>query len=182
MGSGTNPHHALSQPLGRLIGELGCHLLTGGGEGVMEAVSETFFHVPDRKGKVIGIIRAGSTEHLGPERKPRHYKSFGPPNPWVEIPIFTHLPHSGSEGKEDLSRNHINVLSSDVIVALPGEAGTLSEVELTVEYQRPLILFLGADTINGRNAASFEREYSDSIQIAADVGEVEAKLRGFLRR
>ena len=180
MGSGTDPHRSLSLPLGRLIAELGCHLLTGGGEGAMEAVSDAFFHVPNRKGKVIGIIRAGSTEHLGPDKKLRHYKSFGPPNPWVEIPIFTHLPLSGSEGKEDLSRNHINVLSSDVVIALPGEAGTLSEVELAIEYQWPLILFLGADTVNGRCAASFQTGYSRSIQIAANIGEVEEKLRGFL--
>ena len=182
MGSGTNPHRTLSLPLGRMIAKLGCHLLTGGGEGVMEAVSEAFFHASDRKGQVIGVIRAGSTEHLGPEKKLRHYKLFGPPNPWVEIPIFTHLPHSGSEGKEDLSRNHINVLSSDVVIVLPGESGTLSEVELAIEYQWPLILFLGAETINGRQAASFQRDYPGSIQIAADVGEVERKLKSFLRR
>ena len=44
-----------------------------------------------------------------------------------------------------MSRNHINVLSSDVIVALPGDAGTLSEVELAVRYERPLIAFVESD-------------------------------------
>jgi hypothetical protein len=66
----------------------------------------------------------------------------GYPNPWVEIPIFTHLPLSGSQGTELLSRNHINVLSSDVIVALPGGPGTVSEVDLAKRYQRPVIAFL----------------------------------------
>ena len=44
-----------------------------------------------------------------------------------------------------MSRNHINVLSSYVIVALPGNAGTLSEVELAVRYERPVIAFVESD-------------------------------------
>ena len=69
----------------------------------------------------------------------------GYPNQWVEIPVLTHLPLSGERGMEPMSRNHINVLSSDVIVALPGDAGTLSEVRLAVRYERPVIAFVESD-------------------------------------
>ena len=39
-------------------------------------------------------------------------------------------------------RNHINVLSSDVVVALPGSAGTGSEVALALSYQRSVFCYL----------------------------------------
>lgn len=52
------------------------------------------------------------------------------PNPHVELAIATHLPVSGKEGMSASSRNHINILTSDAVVALPGSHGTASEVQL----------------------------------------------------
>ncbi len=63
----------------------------------------------------------------------------------VEIPVQTHLPLSGERGTEPLSRNHINVLTADVVVALSGDAGTLSEVQLALKYERPVIAFVESD-------------------------------------
>ncbi len=65
----------------------------------------------------------------------------GYPNPWVELAIYTHLPDSGHEGTLRSSRNHINVLSADAIVALPGEDGTESEMWLAVQYGVPIVAF-----------------------------------------
>ena len=113
MGSGTEPHAERARPLGMWLASEGVHLLTGGGGGVMAAVSRAFFEVPDRAGRVIGVLPA-STE-ASPPAPPSGY-----PNPWVEIPLLTHLSLSGARGTDPLSRNHLNVLSSDVIVALPG--------------------------------------------------------------
>jgi predicted Rossmann-fold nucleotide-binding protein len=56
--------------------------------------------------------------------------------------VQTHLPLSGHSGAEPMSRNHINVLSSNVLVALPGGSGTASEVALALRYGRPVIGFL----------------------------------------
>ena len=42
MGSGSHPHADLAEPLGRWLAAQGVHLLTGGGAGVMEAVSRAF--------------------------------------------------------------------------------------------------------------------------------------------
>lgn len=99
----------------------------------MSAVSRAFCEVPDRRGRVIGVLPG---EEGSARSKP------GYPNPWVEIPIYTHLVFSGKSGQELLSRNHINVLSSDVVIALPGSAGTSSEVALAVSYQRPVVCYL----------------------------------------
>ena len=67
---------------------------------------------------------------------------MGLSNQWIEIPIHTHLPLSGSRGAEQGSRNHINVLTATVIVALPGSHGTASEVQLALQYRKPLVAFL----------------------------------------
>jgi predicted Rossmann-fold nucleotide-binding protein len=68
----------------------------------------------------------------------------GYPNPWVEVAVFTHLPLSGQSGTDPMSRNHINVLSSKVLVALPGGPGTASEISLAIRYGKPVIAYLGA--------------------------------------
>jgi uncharacterized protein (TIGR00725 family) len=130
MGSGTESHEPESSQLGRWLAQEGVHVLTGGGGGVMAAVSRAFHETPGRKGLVIGVLP--SSERPGTPKP-------GYPNPWVEVPILTHLPSTGVHGGDATSRNHINVLSSDVIIALPGSAGTVSELELAVGYERPII-------------------------------------------
>jgi uncharacterized protein (TIGR00725 family) len=129
MGSGSNEHAELAVPLGAWIAERGFDLLTGGGGGVMAAVCRGFHGIADRRGVSIGILPAGP---------PNAY-----PNPWVDIAIHTHLPQRGEEGAGERSRNHLNVLSSHVLIALPGGAGTRTEVELARKYGRPLIAYLG---------------------------------------
>jgi uncharacterized protein (TIGR00725 family) len=135
MGSGTRPYRERTEVLGKWLAKKNVHLLTGGGGGVMTSVSRSFTHVPDRLGRVMGIIPGTVTES--------GYKPLrGYPNPWVEIPVFTHLPLSGTSGSEQMSRNHINILTSDVIVALPGGYGTSSEVRLALYYQKPVVAYL----------------------------------------
>lgn len=135
MGSGSRPQRDRAEPLGAWLARRGVHLLTGGGPGVMASVSRAFYQVPDREGLVMGILRSG--------REPGT-DADGYPNPWVELPVRTHLPLSGERGGEQGSRNHINVLTSDVVVALPGGAGTASEVALAVAYGRPVVAWAGA--------------------------------------
>jgi uncharacterized protein (TIGR00725 family) len=134
MGSGVDEHDELARPVGELLAELGVNLLTGGGHGVMTAVSRAFVRSPRASGISIGVIPCASLSNRA-RQKP------GYPNPFVELPIFTHLPLSGDEGTADLSRNHINVLTSDAIVALPGGDGTASEVTLARRYGKPVMMF-----------------------------------------
>ena len=107
--------------LGRWIAQAGFHLLTGGGIGVMEAVSEGFCSVP-HEGCSIGIIPAGRPAHQYPNR-------------WVEIPILTHLKGANPRGPD--SRNHINIHTANAVVAFPGRGGTRAELELTVARKPP---------------------------------------------
>ena len=135
MGSAVERYDTLAGAVGTWIARQGFHLLTGGGEGVMAAVSEAFAAVPDRRGLVIGVL-PNAEDHA------RWSLPAGYPNRWVELAICTHLPLSGDRGTAPLSRNHINVLTADVVIALPGGPGTSSEVRLAVQYERPCMAFV----------------------------------------
>jgi len=130
MGSGSEAHDALARPLGALIARLGCHLLTGGGQGVMRAVASGFVPVRPRDGLSLGIL-PGDLE-TGKCRPPAGY-----PNDRVELAIRTHLSGRGEAGAG--SRNTVNILSADVLVILPGGAGTRSEAQLAVRFSKPAI-------------------------------------------
>lgn len=114
----------LAYELGRLVAHAGYVLLSGGGGGVMEAASKG---AAKEGGLVVGILPSESL------LDPQHAERF--PNPYVHIPIYT--------GMSD-ARNAINVKSSDIIVALPGGAGTLSELGLALKRDKSVIV-LGWD-------------------------------------
>ncbi|MYH53531.1 MAG: hypothetical protein F4139_11425 [Gemmatimonadetes bacterium] len=163
MGAGAHAHEDLAVPLGRRLARLPVHLLTGGGSGVMTSVSRAFAEVEGRAGLVIGVLPLA--EAIGVPEAGSDY-----PNRWVEVPIRTHL---GKLGADAFSRNHVNVLTPDVIIALPGSSGTASEVALSIHYGRPLVLF--GDL--GR-----ARDLPDTVATASSVDEVIAFVRDALTR
>lgn len=141
MGSGRRAWAERADVVGRTLAGLGVHLLTGGGGGAMAAVSRAFAETPGREGLVLGVLPATADD---PAASPPGY-----PNRWVEVAVRTHLPWSGRRGTEPLSRNHVNVLTADAVVVLPGSEGTRSEVELARRYGRPLVAFLDEDEMPG---------------------------------
>jgi uncharacterized protein (TIGR00725 family) len=161
MGSGTDEHDALSREIGELLASFGVNLLTGGGRGVMTSVSRAFVQAPRRRGICIGIIPCFSESE-------RSRPKDGYPNPYVELSIYTHLPYSGPRGKDDLSRNHINILSSVAVIALPGEQGTASEVSLAVDYKKPVIAYSPQKHL--------VEHFSNSVPRATTLREVEEFL------
>ena len=106
--------YQLAYELGALVAECGWILLNGGRDaGVMRASAEG---AKSRGGTTIGILPSASKEDA---------------NPFIDIPIVTNLADA---------RNLINVLSSDVVVACPGSAGTLSEVALALKNGKTVFL------------------------------------------
>ena len=100
--------------LGKLIARRGWILLNGGRNcGVMSASARG---AKKAGGTVIGVLAGANHRGASPD---------------LDIVIAT--------GMGD-ARNVINVLSSDVVVALRGGAGTLSEVALAIKNNRPVIL------------------------------------------
>lgn len=99
--------------IGRLVAEHDFVLVNGGRNvGVMDASARG---ASEAGGLVVGILPGDTTDGVS-----RH----------VDIAIPT--------GMGD-ARNAINVLASDVIVALPGGAGTISEVALALKAGRPVV-------------------------------------------
>lgn len=137
VGSGSRSHAERAGPLGEALARLGVHLITGGGGGVMAEVARSFTGIRPRRGLSVGILPAAEPQEEGPPGLPPGY-----PNPWVELPVTTHLAARGDEGRSPGSRNHLVVLTGDAVVALPGSAGTLSEVELSLVYARPVACHL----------------------------------------
>jgi uncharacterized protein (TIGR00725 family) len=124
----------------------------------MEAVSRAFAGVQPRAGLVIGVLPADLPDGVAVPRD-------GYPNPFVEIAVFTHLPLSGISGIDPRSRNHINILSSDVVVVLPGNEGTQSEMMLALRYGKPVIAFFGDHEV--------EWKPPPGVPLARTMGEVE---------
>jgi len=129
MGSGrsiTEAERGRAYRLGALIAERGWVLLTGGSAaGVMDAASQG---AHEAGGLVVGVLRsdhgAEASQHL-------------------DVAIRTGMGEA---------RNVINVLSSDVVIALPGGAGTLSEVALGIKAGKTVIV-LGWDPGNAMRAS-----------------------------
>ena len=165
MGSSTQAFEDLAEPLGRWLASIGVHLLTGGGVGSMEAVSHAFAQVRPREGLVVGVLPADLPDGIAVPRE-------GYPNESVEIAIFTHLPLSGITGTDPRSRNHINILSSDVVVVLPGNEGTESEMTLAVLYGKPVIAFFGDHEVDWRPR--------EGVPVARTLAEVERFVRDAL--
>jgi hypothetical protein len=111
-----------AQELGKKLAEVVGILVGGGLSGTMKAVCSGF---KAGGGVTIGII-------------PSYDKNDA--NEFVDIVIPTGL---------GLARNVLVVKSADVVVALPGEAGTLSEIAHCLQFGIPVISFLGSWNIKG---------------------------------
>jgi uncharacterized protein (TIGR00725 family) len=169
VGSASDQHQDRAAALGCWLAGQGVHLLTGSGQGVMAAVSRAFAEVPARKGLVLGIVPCIAED--SPDVPKRGY-----PNDWIEVPIRTHLHLSGAEGEHHRSRNHLVALTANVMVALPGGAGTASEVRLALRYKKPLIAYLKArDEIPDLSAEV--RSESDLNKVKAFIAQELARFQ-----
>lgn len=116
MGSGRYIDEAAriqAYDLGALIAKRGWVLLTGGtATGVMDAASQG---AHEAGGLVVGVLKSDRG---------------GEASAYLDVGIRT--------GMGD-ARNVINVLSSDVVIALPGGAGTLSEIALALKSGKSVV-------------------------------------------
>ena len=99
--------------LGGLIAEEGWILLNGGrASGIMEASARG---AKENGGITIGILPGTDA---------------GWASEYIDIPVLTGA---------GLARNYINVLTSKVVVALPGRTGTISEIALALNIGKKVI-------------------------------------------
>ncbi len=109
------PTAALAEEVGRLVAQRGAVLLNGGRGGVMEASARG---AAEAGGMTVGILK-------GTDRN--HSKA----NPHIHLAIRTGLGDA---------RNWINVSASDVLIAIAGGWGTLSEIALAKKIGKTVVL------------------------------------------
>lgn len=104
--------YRLAEEVGLRIGRSGAVLVCGGRSGVMEAAAKG---AKEAGGITVGILPGDNDSNA---------------NPYIDIPIVTAMGNA---------RNVINVLTSQVIIAIEGSYGTLSEIALAMKCHIPVI-------------------------------------------
>mgnify|MGYP001215984068 CR=1 FL=1 len=132
----------LAREMGRKIAEHGHVLITGGLGGVMEAATEG---AKKAGGVTIGIL-PGEKETA---------------NRYVMVAIGTGMGHG---------RNAIIVRSADVVIALPGLYGTLSEIALALKMDK-MVIDLGDWNVDGMIKAESPEE---AMQLAERKAEAKS--------
>jgi len=106
----------LAETLGEAVIDSGFRLVTGGLDGIMRAASRGARSAHGhRSGDVIGILPTYSSNDA---------------NEFVEVAICTGMNHA---------RNNIVVASADVVFAVGGKSGTLSEIAFAWKLGKPVI-------------------------------------------
>ena len=102
----------MAREIGVGIAKMGAILVCGGLGGVMEGACRG---ACEAGGQTVGILPGPDRTHA---------------NPYVTIPIVTDLGHA---------RNILVVRTSDLLIAVSGGYGTLSEISIALKLGRPVI-------------------------------------------
>jgi uncharacterized protein (TIGR00725 family) len=135
-GEASAPLRELAFATGRAIARHGATLVCGGRGGVMEAAAAG---AQSAGGSTVGIL-PGYDRHAA--------------NPHIEFAIATGMGEA---------RNAIVVASADAVVALAGEAGTLSEIGLALKLKRPVVALCSWAELGGLTRAD---DPESAVQLA----------------
>ena len=111
-GLGEQPLLDMAEKVGKAVAERGAILYCGGLGGVMEAAAKGAY---EAGGLTVGILP-------GPKA--------GDANPYIKVPVVTGMGHA---------RNVILVRSCQVLIAISGSHGTLSEIALALKMWKPVV-------------------------------------------
>lgn len=103
--------YEMAVEVGRRIAEMGAVLVTGGRGGVMEAVCRG---AKEKGGVTIGIL-PGNDRREG--------------NKYLDYVILTGMGYA---------RNVLVVMNGDIVIAIDGKYGTLSEIALALQHGKPV--------------------------------------------
>lgn len=149
--AGTPAELAIGEAVGRLVAEAGAVLVCGGMGGVMEAAAGGAMKAG---GKTVGILPTSS-------------RLEG--NPYLTVAVATGMGEA---------RNAIVVRTADVVIAVHGEFGTLSEIALALKMDRPVVglgtweLRKAGESVDAIvRATSAEDAVARALQLAAEARE-----------
>ncbi|HEX2957441.1 MAG TPA: TIGR00725 family protein [Chitinispirillaceae bacterium] len=136
--------------IGKLIALRGASLVCGGLGGVMEAASRG---ASENNGLVIGILPGDAKTDA---------------NQYVDIVIPTGMGHA---------RNLLVVKTADVIIALPGAFGTLSEIALALNENKSVVFLPGTWDIKKAGVVDSAR-FKEAFTTVQAIGLALDALRG----
>jgi uncharacterized protein (TIGR00725 family) len=148
-----------ARDVGAAIARTGCGLVCGGRGGVMEEACAGARDVLGAgTGRVVGILMSDGFEQA---------------NPHLDIAIPTGMGNA---------RNVLVVLAADAVVAVGGEAGTLSELAFAWKLGRPVCAVASSGGWAERLAGTaIDGRRIDTVHRAATAADVEPWLRSALR-
>lgn len=141
IGAGDAPEEvcAMAREVGREIASRGAVLINGGRGGVMRAAAEG---ARLAGGHTIGILPSYDRDSA---------------NEFIEFVVATGMGEA---------RNAIIVASSDAIIAMPGEGGTLAEIGFAKKFGKPIIALNSWPEIEGLHRADAPRQ---AVQLAVKL-------------
>lgn len=135
----------LAELVGREIAKRGAVLLCGGLGGVMEAAA---YGAKQEGGTTLGILPGVMREEA---------------NVWIDIAVVSGMGHA---------RNALIAQSSDALIAVNGEYGTLSEIALGLKMGKPVIVLEPGWKIEGVYRAESPKE---AVKLAFKLTEGDGK-------
>lgn len=145
----------LAYEAGVVVAKVGAALVTGGRDGIMDAASKG---CAEAGGIVIAVVPGTSMDEANGHS---HYV------------IPTGL---------GWARNVITAIAGDVILAIGGAAGTLSEIAFAWMYDRPIIALSAGGGWAARLAGEcIDHRRADKIVDCRTIAELETTLRALLR-
>ena len=135
-------NYRLAEEVGKLIAQSGATLVCGGLKGVMEAAAKGAHQAG---GLVVGILPGSRRSDA---------------NPYIDIPVVTGLGYA---------RNKIVVKSGQVVIAVGGHYGTLSEIGFALGYGIPVIGLKTWEMISGDGKLDKGINYVKTPKEAVDL-------------
>lgn len=142
-GSADGELYDLARQLGRGLAGLGVEVVCGGLGGVMEGVCRG---AKEQGGMTLGILPGFEHQEA---------------NQWVEVSIATGLGHA---------RNQMVALNGDVVVAVGGAYGTLTELGFAKIHGRPVIALSSWEIEGVTTARTVDEALELVIQAFGQIG------------
>ncbi|MEE8357791.1 MAG: TIGR00725 family protein [Candidatus Hydrothermarchaeales archaeon] len=140
--------YKVSESLGEEIARAGCILVCGGLTGVMEAAS--------KGAKRLGGLTVGILPGVGKEEA----------NRYIDVKVVTAMSYA---------RNAVIARTADVLIAVGGELGTLSEISLGLKIGKPVIVLEGVEGIGEMvrgidQNLYFSKSPKEAVKMALELG------------
>lgn len=150
IGAGSCPAEvaALAAEVGREIAKSGAVLVCGGLGGVMAAAARG---AKEMKGFTVGILPGAATADA---------------NPYIDFPVATNIGQA---------RNAVIVQTADVLIAVSGSYGTLSEMAMALRLGKGVVALLPSFSVSGvRVVGSPEEAVREALSL---IGAAHASPR-----